>query len=380
MSTQDLCAALSQCCALCGRSVGAHDMYLHLRHHHARDNTRGSLFYRYLVDMTPQTHHCSVCNLRTTAAHECPILWPDCFVVSTMDIEEQDQNAVQQMWGVLRALASFREDEDGSRHQSKRQKAAHFPSKGRGKGKSKQEPTGTPTNRGSPQHCADLGTPLPSSRRRSERSGHGAGLQAFFEPRSREHHVEDDAGHGGMVPDGTKGPHLATQDQGPTSPAGRVDEPGQEASSRSTRRRLGEDFDQVSVPHTGGEQQRSPLQLSAMEHHHESTGDRSGPPSPHHGTHDQPTHQDPDLHRHSAEMHSAWQELTHSGVWQLVLGRMRQLTWAACWRTCDHRGGLVPQGVMQPGQCLLYECNSARAAMGVHPDRSLDQQSMGVPP
>ena len=31
-------------------------------------------------------------------------------------------------------------------------------------------------------------------------------------------------------------------------------------------------------------------------------------------------------HRHSAEMHSAWQEMTHSGVWQLVLGRMRQAT------------------------------------------------------
>ena len=31
-------------------------------------------------------------------------------------------------------------------------------------------------------------------------------------------------------------------------------------------------------------------------------------------------------HRQSAEMHAIWQELAHSGVWQLILGRMRQAT------------------------------------------------------
>lgn len=34
ISIQDLRAALSQCCSLCGRSVGAHDTHLHLRHQH----------------------------------------------------------------------------------------------------------------------------------------------------------------------------------------------------------------------------------------------------------------------------------------------------------------------------------------------------------
>lgn len=47
-------------------------------------------------------------------------------------------------------------------------------------------------------------------------------------------------------------------------------------------------------------------------------------------------------HRHSAEMHSA----------------------------C--RGWQIPQGTMEPGQCMLYECISARAALGIHQDRSFD--------
>ena len=40
-----------QCCAPCGRSIGAHDMYLHLRHasQSPRDYTRGSL-YHYMAD------------------------------------------------------------------------------------------------------------------------------------------------------------------------------------------------------------------------------------------------------------------------------------------------------------------------------------------
>ena len=200
----------------------------------------------------------------------------------------------------LKALTSSTEDEDGSRRQSKRQKATQ----GTRKRQIQQEPTGIPTNRGSPQHRTDFGTPLPSPRRRSERFSHGAGLRAFFEPWSREHQAEDDASHQGMASDGTQGPRPTAQNQGPTSPAGRADEQSQEASSRSTRRRLGEDFNQVSVPHTGGEQQRSPIQLSATEHHHESTGDRSGPTSPHHGTHDQPTHQNPDLAPAALHCHS----------------------------------------------------------------------------
>ena len=209
VSIPDLCAALSQCCSLCGRSVGANDMYLHLRHQHARDYTRTWIVvYRYLVDMTPQTRQCSVCTLHTTAAHECPIFLQlaGLLCVSTTDIEEQDQNQVQQIWGVLKALTSPMEDDESSLPQSKRQKAAHFPAKSKGKGKARKNQPGTqqPEDlRHIAQTLARPGTTLSSTRRRSERTGHGAGLRAFFEPRPREHHVEDDAGHRGMALDRT---------------------------------------------------------------------------------------------------------------------------------------------------------------------------------
>ena len=137
LSAYRTCAALSQCCSLCGRSVGANDMYLHLRHQHARDYTRGSLFYRYLMDMTPQTHQCSVCILHTTAAHECPILLQLAGLLCRLHHGHRgtDQNHVQQMRGVLKALTSHMEDEDGSLPQSK---ADRVPTKGKGKGKARK--------------------------------------------------------------------------------------------------------------------------------------------------------------------------------------------------------------------------------------------------
>ena len=108
LATADLCAALGQCCALCGRSVGFRDMYLHLRHQHPRDYTGGSLFYRYLVHMVAATPDCSVCHMHTAAAHECPILTQLAGLLRRLHHgpgNEMDQ--VQDMWGVLKQIASF---------------------------------------------------------------------------------------------------------------------------------------------------------------------------------------------------------------------------------------------------------------------------------
>ena len=59
-----------------------------------------------------------------------------------MDIEDRDQDPsqIQQMWGVLKTLASTKDEPDDSQPQSKRQKAEHRPTKGKGKGKNRRTP------------------------------------------------------------------------------------------------------------------------------------------------------------------------------------------------------------------------------------------------
>ena len=42
-----------------------------------------------------------------------------------MDIEDQDPNQFEQMWGVLKIVASTTDGHDASQRQSKRQKADH---------------------------------------------------------------------------------------------------------------------------------------------------------------------------------------------------------------------------------------------------------------
>ena len=305
VSIPDLCAALSQCCALCGRSVGAHDMYLHLRHQHARDYTRGTLFYRYLLDMTPSTHQCSVCTLRITAAHECPILLQLAGLLcrlhhghggrSTPGSTNVGGTEGTHQGGRRKLPAPVQTSEGGAHSQQ-----------GQGKGKNTKDSDFDTCHRGSHSHREDTGKTFTTPRGRAERTGHGAGLHAFFEPRSREHHGEDDAGHRGLAPDGAKRSCPPSQDQGTSNPPGGNAESSSEATSRQTRRRISADSPQVPIPHIGGECQRPPLQLHAMESREENAGNRHGSTSAANEPRSQSAHQDPGPAPAARPDHQIW--------------------------------------------------------------------------
>ena len=299
ISTPDLCAALGQCCALCGRSVGAHDMFLHLRHQHPTDCTRGALYYRYLLDMTPHLHQCSVCNLHLTAAHECPILLQLAGLLCRLHHGHRGPGS-----GPKSNPADVGRPQDLGFHQGRTRRLpapiqeteSRTPAYQRqGKRQKSPDTTAEQPNRRSQANRPDPCSTITSTRRRVERFSHGAGLHAFFEPRSREHHVQDDASHGGMASHRAPGPHDALEDQGPESHAGGVADESPQTSDRSTRRRLGPDFAQVSLLDSGGEQQRTPLLLPAVEPDTKSSGNRHEQNSIDDAVRGQPDHQDIDL-------------------------------------------------------------------------------------
>ena len=68
-----LCTALSTWCCLCGRQIDPRDMLQHLWNQHAKHANRGSLFYKYLTMFQVKQTICSICKCHPTAA-QCPIL------------------------------------------------------------------------------------------------------------------------------------------------------------------------------------------------------------------------------------------------------------------------------------------------------------------
>ena len=343
ISITDLCAALGQCCALCGRSVGAHDMYLHLRHQHPKDCARGALYYRYLVDVTPNLHRRSVCNLHLTAAHECPILLQLAGLLCRLHHGHRGPGSQSVPTDVGGA------QDPGVHHgRARRLPAPIQTTEGRPSGSQRKG-----KRQSSPIHSADQSTgrleadrPNPGStitptRRCFERPGHGAGLHAFFEPRSREHQLltrvrklqnarpEDD-----LVQTLIKFNYLT---QGENSNDLRFSylqwNPTQKAMEKDPDRAaltMQHVATQITKILTLLQQQSLIIRFGALRPNAQIKQNvRKEPTST------------PQVvpwrlslaltHRHSAETRSTWQELTHSGVWQRDRPHYRGLHWP-----CDH--------------------------------------------
>ena len=270
--------------------------------------------------------------------------WWDCFVGCIMDIEAQPRDQVTQMWNAqIPSIApegrpSALKKERARARQTKEQCSAVKP----------ERRSSTPGTHSCP--------PLPTPRGRSSRSDPGAGLRAFLEPRTREHHDENDEGHRRVARTGrclfesaeelfhraTKLKHAKPEDDLIKTLIQYQYVVMDEQQSlhftyfqwNPTRQTLeiNPDKTSLSVQHVMTQltgmlallQQHSliirfgALRPNAQIQQTLNKDHGSNPP-------EIPWRRAlAKLHQHSPEMRSLWQELSHSGVWQLILGRMRQ--------------------------------------------------------
>lgn len=283
-----------------------------------------------------------------------------------MDMEE-DQHQVQQMWGVLKVLT--KEEDENSQPQSKRQKAEHTPNKGKGKGKTRRTQTSTPAT----EDLTHIVKTLARLSLRHEDALRGLAME-------QDYMLFLSLGPGSIMVKMMQ----ATEDWHLTEPKDRalplkikvlrtlLEELLNRVRKLQAARPEEElvqtllKFQYLTLGENANDLRFSFMQWNPEKKTLETDTDRQALPMNHvlnqltkilallqqhaliirfgalrpnaqiqqslnHAQSAQPQVIPWRLtlamtHRQSAEMHAIWQELAHSGVWQLILGRMRQAT------------------------------------------------------
>ena len=340
------------------------DMLQHLWNNHAKHGNRGGLFYKFLSFFQKRQQTCSVCNCHPTAV-QCPVLLQLASLLAILHHGHGGQPDLRNVGG-----PESPGEDGGGRGQAERKAPEVFHvewREGPGKRKRKKRAGEDPEHQGrihtrfkDTPECSD--PPRSSTRRHASVSGHGDGLLRFFERGTRLSSSQHDDTDADLAADSNCGKDPSTSDLGPENLAGRTAEEDSEASIHGLLRSLDPDIaapelfaararegrlihistDEVEFPQaadggTGGRtsDHESGHPDSDQDAHFASARSPDqkirSPTSP---TADPEGHETPSaiipwritvalVHPNANEMRGLWHQLSHSGLWQLVLGRMR---------------------------------------------------------
>ena len=182
LSDSALCTALSTWCCLCGRQVDPRDMLQHIWNNHSKQGNRGALFYKFLSFSQKRQQTCSICSNHPTAV-QCPVLLQLSGLLAILHHGHGGQPDL----GHVGSSEPMGED-GGGRGQAERKAPEVFHvewREGAGQRKRKKRPGEDPEHQGR-THTRYKDAPSshdptrPSARRHTPMPGYGDGLLRFL--------------------------------------------------------------------------------------------------------------------------------------------------------------------------------------------------------
>ena len=350
LADDTLCTALSTWCCLCGRQIDPRDMLQHLWNQHAKHANRGSLFYKYLSMYQVKQQTCSICKCHPTVA-QCPILLQLASLLAILHHGHRNRSSLRDVGSTdpprrMEGRARAKEKEEKASEEPEHQWRVHTQHK---------QPAAGPEQVGA------------KARRHPSVSGHGDGLLRFFERGPRVRPALHDDPDDNMASDTSKREDTPLEDPGCEVSLGRTAEEDTETSIHGLLRSLDPDIatpgiledrpeheNTYNFPRMNWDHQKQAMEaqedapltvqqalltrmLALLQQ--EDLIKRFGALRPAQQIQkvmttdtDKPSAVIPWrvtwalTNPHSTEMRGLWHQLSHSGLWQLILSRMRPAT------------------------------------------------------